>query len=435
MAVVTHHRLKNIDGRLVPDPEAKLEEPYIVRPTSETIIGDAFSRWIKSHRDLPLLINQWANVVRWELRPRLFLRTTEFLWQEGHTAHASEAEAVEETMKMLEVYRAFSEETLAVPVISGEKPEKRALSRRGRDLFHRGDDAGRQGAPGRHVPLPGDAFCRGAEHPVPERRGRTDELGTFDPHGRRGDHDPWRRRRAAPAAGNRAAPGCDRADAARQAGRCAGAGIRGRAGGVPQDRTRLRRAAARAGGQAGDQIGRQALETGCGAVLRSSWSSARATRQAARSRFMRRDVVLRDGDKIKSQALPRDEFVALVPTLLVEIQAALFKEAKARLDANIKTDIKTWDALAEYFGAAGEDDNDEFKGWVRAPVVQGERGGAGSDRCEAEDAEAHPAQRAVGSAGNIRAVHLHGTAGRRRGADRAGVLNPIVMARECGPPR
>ncbi len=123
MAVVTHHRLKNIDGKLVPDPEAKLEEPYIVRPTSETIIGDAFSRWIKSHRDLPVLINQWANVVRWELRPRLFLRTTEFLWQEGHTAHVSEAEAVEETMRMLEVYRAFSEETLAVPVISGEKPE------------------------------------------------------------------------------------------------------------------------------------------------------------------------------------------------------------------------------------------------------------------------------------------------------------------------
>src|SRR5471030_1534670 len=123
MAVVTHHRLKNIDGKLQPDPEAKLEEPLVVRPTSETIIGDAFSRWIRSHRDLPLLINQWANVVRWEMRPRLFLRTTEFLWQEGHTAHASEAEAVEETKKMLEVYRVFAEEILAIPVIAGEKPE------------------------------------------------------------------------------------------------------------------------------------------------------------------------------------------------------------------------------------------------------------------------------------------------------------------------
>ena len=110
MAVVTHHRLKTIDGKLQPDPDAKLEEPLVVRPTSETIIGDAFSRWIKSYRDLPLLLNQWANVVRWEMRPRLFLRTTEFLWQEGHTAHATEAEAMEETMRMLEVYRAFAED-------------------------------------------------------------------------------------------------------------------------------------------------------------------------------------------------------------------------------------------------------------------------------------------------------------------------------------
>src|SRR3984957_8430584 len=123
MAVVTHHRLKNIDGKLQPDPDAKLEEPLVVRPTSETIIGDAFQRWIRSYRDLPLLLNQWANVVRWEMRTRLFLRTTEFLWQEGHTAHADEADAREETLKMLEVYRAFAEDVLAMPVIAGEKPE------------------------------------------------------------------------------------------------------------------------------------------------------------------------------------------------------------------------------------------------------------------------------------------------------------------------
>jgi prolyl-tRNA synthetase len=118
-AVVTHHRLEEKDGKLVPTGE--LEEPLIVRPTSETIIGDSFSRWIESYRDLPLLINQWANVVRWELRPRIFLRTTEFLWQEGHTAHATEKEAVDETLKMLEVYREFLEEVLAIPVILGEK--------------------------------------------------------------------------------------------------------------------------------------------------------------------------------------------------------------------------------------------------------------------------------------------------------------------------
>jgi len=119
-AVVTHHRLrKGPDGGLVPD--GLLNEPLVVRPTSETIIGAAFAKWIKSYRDLPLLINQWANVVRWELRTRLFLRTTEFLWQEGHTAHASEAEAIERTMMMLDVYANMAENYLAMPVIKGRK--------------------------------------------------------------------------------------------------------------------------------------------------------------------------------------------------------------------------------------------------------------------------------------------------------------------------
>lgn len=120
-AVVTHHRLEEKDGKLI--PAGPLEEPLIIRPTSETIIGDAFSRWVKSWRDLPLLINQWANVVRWELRTRLFLRTSEFLWQEGHTVHANEAEAREEAEKMLEVYRELAEDHLAIPVILGEKSE------------------------------------------------------------------------------------------------------------------------------------------------------------------------------------------------------------------------------------------------------------------------------------------------------------------------
>ncbi|MBX9691215.1 MAG: proline--tRNA ligase, partial [Cyanobacteria bacterium] len=118
-AVVTHHRLEEKDGRLIPTGE--LEEPLIVRPTSEMIIGESFSRWIESYRDLPLLINQWANIVRWEMRPRVFLRTTEFLWQEGHTAHATHEEAMEETLKMLEMYRTIVEDLLAIPVIVGEK--------------------------------------------------------------------------------------------------------------------------------------------------------------------------------------------------------------------------------------------------------------------------------------------------------------------------
>ncbi len=119
-AVVTHHRLEP-DGQGGLRPAGPLEEPLVVRPTSETIIGEMYAKWIQSWRDLPVLINQWANVVRWEMRTRLFLRTAEFLWQEGHTAHATEAEAMEETMQMLDVYAHFAENYLAMPVIKGEK--------------------------------------------------------------------------------------------------------------------------------------------------------------------------------------------------------------------------------------------------------------------------------------------------------------------------
>ena len=125
MALVTHTRLiANPDGDgLVPDPASKLDEPLVVRPTSETIIYDAYSRWVQSYRDLPILLNQWANVVRWEMRTRLFLRTSEFLWQEGHTAHATEAEAEEEALTILGVYRSFMEDWMAMPVITGRKSE------------------------------------------------------------------------------------------------------------------------------------------------------------------------------------------------------------------------------------------------------------------------------------------------------------------------
>jgi prolyl-tRNA synthetase len=123
-AIVTHYRLKtdpNNPGKLMVDPEAKLEEELVIRPTSEAIIWNTYKGWIQSYRDLPLLINQWANVVRWEMRTRLFLRTAEFLWQEGHTAHATKQEAIEETEKMLDVYATFVEEFMAVPVIRGIK--------------------------------------------------------------------------------------------------------------------------------------------------------------------------------------------------------------------------------------------------------------------------------------------------------------------------
>src|SRR3990167_2804690 len=123
-AIVTHHRLEKKGDKLVPAEDSKLEEPLIIRPTSEMIIGEVFSKWVESYRDLPLLINQWANVVRWEMRTRLFLRTTEFLWQEGHTVHATESEAQDEVFKMLNVYKTLLNDYLALPVILGKKSEK-----------------------------------------------------------------------------------------------------------------------------------------------------------------------------------------------------------------------------------------------------------------------------------------------------------------------
>ena len=123
-----------------------LEEPLIIRPTSETIIGHMYAQWVQSYRDLPLLINQWCNVMRWEMRTRLFLRTAEFLWQEGHTAHETAEEAQEETLRMLDVYADFAENVLAIPVIKGAQDRQREVPRRGDDLLHRRPDAGRQGA-------------------------------------------------------------------------------------------------------------------------------------------------------------------------------------------------------------------------------------------------------------------------------------------------
>src|SRR3989441_1078238 len=122
-AVVTHTRLEaDADGKL--KPGSPLSEPLVVRPTSETIIGASYAKWVQSYRDLPILINQWANVVRWEMRPRLFLRTTEFLWQEGHTAHETQAEAMAEAKQMHRVYEEFLRNQLAIPVLAGEKTER-----------------------------------------------------------------------------------------------------------------------------------------------------------------------------------------------------------------------------------------------------------------------------------------------------------------------
>ncbi|MFZ1991129.1 MAG: aminoacyl--tRNA ligase-related protein [Alphaproteobacteria bacterium] len=373
MAVVTHHRLKLIDGELQPDPEAKLPEPLIVRPTSETIIGDAFQRWIRSYRDLPLLINQWANVVRWEMRTRLFLRTTEFLWQEGHTAHADEADARAETMKMLEVYRSFAEETLALPVIAGEKPENErfpgavstfsieAMMQDGKAL-----QAGTSHYLGTHFAEAQNIRYQAEDGSLTlchtTSWGVTTRLigGVVMTHG---DDDGLR---LPPAIAPRQivlVPMLrDTPEDANVLAYC------------DEIAAELNKASA-FGRPLRALVDKKALKS---ADKRWNWVRRGAPviceigpRDVAGGNvtFMRRDD-LRDGDKVRSHALARAAFVKFAPDLLIEIQGALYREAKQRLDTNIKTDIKSFDQLKEYFGEASENEEEEggaFKGWVRAP--------------------------------------------------------------------
>jgi prolyl-tRNA synthetase len=364
MAVVTHHRLKQIDGRLQPDPEARLEEPLVVRPTSETIIGDAFSRWIRSHRDLPLLINQWANVVRWEMRPRLFLRTTEFLWQEGHTAHASEAEAVEETKRMLEVYRAFAEEVLAMPVIAGEKPENErfpgavntysieAMMQDGKALqAGTSHFLGTHFAEAQNIKFQDDAgtltLCNTTSWGVSTRL----IGGVIMTHG---DDD-----------GLRLPP----AIAPRQI--VVVPMLRDK----PEDAEVLKYCEVLVEAlkhmTAFGQPLRALLDTKKIKSAEKRWNWVRrgaplivevGPRDAAAGNvtYMRRDD-LRDGDKVKSIVKPRVDFLEGAVQLLAEIQAGLYAEAKARLDGNIRRDVTDWAGVENYF--AGNED--EFKGWLR----------------------------------------------------------------------
>ncbi len=372
MAVVTHHRLKMIDGALQPDPEAKLAEPLIARPTSETIIGDAFQRWIRSYRDLPVLINQWANIIRWEMRARLFLRTREFLWQEGHTAHADEADARAETMKMLEVYRAFSEETLALPVIVGEKPENErfpgaentysieAMMQDGKAL-----QAGTSHYLGTHFAEAQNIRYQAEDGSLKlchtTSWGVSTRLigGIIMTHG---DDDGLR---LPPAIAPRQivivpmlrdTP--EDANVLEYCDALAGELNKQFAFGRPV-RALVDKKPVRSAEKRWDWVRRGApviCEIGPRDVAAGSVT------------FMRRDE-LRDGDKVKSLSFARQAFVDYAVNLLGEIQTALFREAKARLDANIKTDINSFEQLKEYFGEASdnEDEGGAFKGWVRVP--------------------------------------------------------------------
>ncbi len=371
MAVVTHHRLRTVDGKLEIDPDSKLEEPLIVRPTSETIIGDAFARWVRSYRDLPVLINQWANVVRWEMRTRLFLRTSEFLWQEGHTAHADAEEALRHALEELELYREFAETVLALPVVAGEKPENERFpgARNTFSIEAMMQDGKALQAGTSHYLGTGFAEAQNIRYQTDKGDWAFAHTTSFGASTRmigavimtHGDDD-----------GLRLPP----AIAPRQVVV------------VPMLRDKPEDAEVLAYGEALVTAlnAQSALGQPVRAILdkkpirpaEKRWGWVRkgapliveiGPRDAGGGQvtYMRRDQ-LRDGDKVRSLNAPREDFIASVPALLAEIQQALFDEAKARLDDNITGDVSTFEALADYFGPAGDDDGaSAFRGWVRVP--------------------------------------------------------------------
>jgi prolyl-tRNA synthetase len=365
MAVVTHHRLKNVDGELVVDPDAKLEEPLVVRPTSETIIGDAFARWVKSYRDLPLLINQWANVVRWEMRPRLFLRTAEFLWQEGHTAHANRPDAVKETRAMLKMYREVAEKILAMPVVAGEKPENErfpgavntysieAMMQDGKALqagtshylgtnFAEAQGIRYQSADG------GVELCHTTSWGVSTRL----IGGVIMIHG---DDD-----------GLRLPPKIAPKEVV----------IIPMLRGKPEDAEVLAYCQ-----KLQKRLGRGTrvqLDTKDTSAADKRWNWVRrgvpvivevGPRDAQNGvvSVLRRDRLRTEDGRINWMNLPIDEFVKGVRGLMTDIQNSLYTQAKERLDGNIRTDLTSFQDIAAYFGPASEDDTDGFRGWVQVP--------------------------------------------------------------------
>ncbi len=369
MAVVTHHRLKMIDGVLQPDPEAKLEEPLVVRPTSETVIGAAFHRWVRSHRDLPLLLNQWANVVRWEMRPRLFLRTAEFLWQEGHTAHATAEDARAETARMLEVYREFAEDALAMPVVAGEKPAHErfpgadntysieAMMQDGKALqagtAHYLGTNFAEAQSIRYQTEAGDlAFAHTTSWGVSTRL----VGGVVMIHG---DDD-----------GLRLPP----IVAPRQVVLIPMLRDKPEDAGVLAFCEAL--AAQLNACQAFGEPVRALVDRKSGRAIDKRWTWIKrgvpvicdiGARDVASGNvtYIRRDQ-LRNGEKIQSQALALPDFVAQIGTLLAGIHTALHESARQRLLSNIRTDITTFEALAAYFRSGdGKSGDEDFRGWAR----------------------------------------------------------------------
>jgi prolyl-tRNA synthetase len=364
MAVVTHHRLiSDGKGGLVPDPEAKLEEPLIVRPTSETIIGDAMSRWVQSWRDLPLLLNQWANVVRWEMRTRMFLRTSEFLWQEGHTAHETRADAKAETMRALEMYRAFAEDDVALPVVAGEKPENErfpgaeetwsieAMMQDGKAL---------QAGTSHYL---GTSFAEAANIKFQDREGSQQFAHTTSwgvstrmvgamimAHG---DDDGLR---VPPALAPfqvvivpmlREDDGdakliayCDELRAALAGQQALGEPIRVLLDAKPGKAAAKRWDWVRRGAPVIVEVGPRDMDNGVVSLLR-------------------RDRLWNEAAKPDFASPSRDQAAQDIPALLGEIQQGLFDEARERRDANIVRGVDSFDALAAIFA-----EDQRYPGWV-----------------------------------------------------------------------
>jgi prolyl-tRNA synthetase len=360
MAVVTHHRLIQKDGRLVPDPEAKLEEPLVVRPTSETVIGAAMSRWIQSWRDLPMLTNQWANVVRWEMRTRMFLRTSEFLWQEGHTAHADKGDAMSETLRALEMYRAFAEGPLAMPVVAGEKPENERFP--GADATYSieammQDGKALQAGTSHYL---GTTFAEAAGIRYQDKDGNHSLChttswgvstrligGVIMTHG---DDD-----------GLRCPPQIaphqivivpmlrdnDEDEAILDYCRSLAAELRGLSAFGEPVRVLLDTKAIKASNKRWAWVKKGApiiVEVGPRDVAGGNVA------------MLRRDQLYKNDGKLNSAFISRGAFVGQAAALLDEIQTGLFTEAKARLDDNIRRDVTD---LASHFKS-----DDKFVGWV-----------------------------------------------------------------------
>jgi len=365
MAVVTHHRLIG-DGKggLIPDPEAKLEEPLVVRPTSETIIGDAMARWVQSWRDLPLMLNQWANVVRWEMRTRMFLRTSEFLWQEGHTAHATREEALEETHRALEMYRACVEEDLAMPVIAGEKPEN--------ERFPGADETWSIEA----MMQDGKALQAGTSHYLGTNFAKAAGIQYQDSEGTQqychttswgtstrliggvvmthGDDDGLRvPPRIAPhqivilpmlrdkPEDEAVLAYCEELRATLADQWSMGEKQRVLFDKTPGKATAKRWDWVRKGAPVIIEVGPRDMEEGKVAMLRRDrlWNA--------------------DNGKPNMHFIPRDEFISGAAALLEEIQNSLFDEARARRDANITRGVTQWREVTDFFASNGK-----FPGWV-----------------------------------------------------------------------